>query len=198
MQAETLEVGRDVQGLFFHYMTAGYGCPTSSLGEINYPEPMAVLQLLNQAGASTLQKRLALITCYDMADSSQFDRMQVLQQAGYGAWGLLLALRSKLHDLLLEDPTDLLHRICQILESSARDNERQVLWAITAQLATQAAYLEDEEVAARDQLLNTIADALGKITHPIAQTASIKVLDLIQDLADAAETEEPERLSAAI
>ncbi len=195
MSADTLEVGRDVQALFFHYMEAGYGCPTSRMGLINYPEPMAVLQLLNRTGASTLQKRLALIACYDMASSSQFDRMQVLRQVGYGAWSLLLSLRSKFSGLLREDPIDLLHRLCRQLESHARDDEREALWAITAQLAVQAAHLEEDEPLVRDQLLATIADALGRHDHPVAQAASIRVLDLIQDLADAAEIEEPERVS---
>jgi len=198
MSADMLEVGRDVQKLFLNYMEAGYGCPTRRMGMINYPEPMAVLQLLNGADANTLQKRLALITCYDMAESSQFDRLQVLRQAGYGAWGLLLSLRSKLHGLLLEEPVDLLHRLCQLLEFHVRDNERQVFWTIAAQLAVQAAYLEEDELSVRDQLLASIAGALGRFDHPVAQAASIRVLDLIQDLADLTEVAEPERLSLAV
>jgi hypothetical protein len=196
MSADELEVGRDVQELFFYYMAGDYGCPVGVMGDIRYPEPMAVLQMLNDAGASTLQKRLALVACHDMAKDSKFDRLQVMRQAGYDAWSLLLSLRSKLHGLLLEDPLDLLHRLCRILESSVRDNEREVLWVVTAQLAVQAAHLEDEDLSVRDQLLTTIADALGRYKHPVAQAASIRVLDLLQDLADMAAIEEPSRVSA--
>lgn len=165
--SDQLIVDADIRHLFFKCLGQIRRLPVDRQGRINYPEPMTVLTLLQGAGATTLQKRVALVAIYNRAvpEAKRMKSVEVDCEAGNLAWPMVVSLNDHL-DFLLKDrkPLSLLHRICRVLELGCFGPAQVVLMAICVQLARQASFsIAVSEAKARDDLLRTVAESMAKV-----------------------------------